>query len=79
MLIHGFFSTAMVNWVRYGHAATIAGLGYRVVMPDLRGAIAPSRTMLLPIRATFLPTMGSPPIEHLGHRLRSWWVIHSVA
>lgn len=37
ILIHGFFSTAMVNWVRYGHAAKIAALGYRVVMPDLRG------------------------------------------
>lgn len=37
VLIHGFFSTATVNWVRYGHAAKIAALGYRVVMPDLRG------------------------------------------
>jgi pimeloyl-ACP methyl ester carboxylesterase len=37
ILIHGYFSTAMVNWVRYGHAAKIAAEGYRVVMPDLRG------------------------------------------
>jgi pimeloyl-ACP methyl ester carboxylesterase len=37
ILIHGYFSTAMVNWVRYGHAAKIAANGYRVVMPDLRG------------------------------------------
>lgn len=37
VLIHGFFSTATVNWVRYGHAAKIAARGYRVVMPDLRG------------------------------------------
>jgi pimeloyl-ACP methyl ester carboxylesterase len=37
VLIHGFFSTAFVNWVRYGHAAKIAARGYRVVMPDLRG------------------------------------------
>ncbi len=37
VLIHGFFSTATVNWVRYGHAAKIAALGYRVIMPDLRG------------------------------------------
>ena len=36
VLIHGFFSTATVNWVRYGHAARIAAQGYRVVMPDLR-------------------------------------------
>jgi pimeloyl-ACP methyl ester carboxylesterase len=36
VLLHGYFSTATVNWVRYGHAATLAQLGYRVVMPDLR-------------------------------------------
>ncbi len=37
VLIHGYFSTATVNWVRYGHAAKLAANGYRVVMPDLRG------------------------------------------
>jgi pimeloyl-ACP methyl ester carboxylesterase len=37
LLIHGYFSTALVNWVRYGHAAMIAAQGHRVIMPDLRG------------------------------------------
>src|ERR1700749_4325790 len=37
VLIHGYFSNAVTNWIRYGHAATIAGRGFRVVMPDLRG------------------------------------------
>jgi pimeloyl-ACP methyl ester carboxylesterase len=37
VLIHGYFSTATVNWVRYGHAAEIAARRYRVIMPDLRG------------------------------------------
>jgi len=37
VLIHGYFSTAMVNWVRYGHAAKIAARGIRIIMPDLRG------------------------------------------
>ncbi len=37
VLIHGYFSTAVVNWVRYGHAAAIAARGRRVIMPDLRG------------------------------------------
>ena len=36
ILIHGYFSTAVVNWVRYGHAAKLASQGYRVIMPDLR-------------------------------------------
>lgn len=37
VLVHGFVSTAYVNWIRYGHAALLAERGFRVVMPDLRG------------------------------------------
>lgn len=36
MLIHGLFSSADTNWIKFGHAKRIAALGYRVVMPDLR-------------------------------------------
>jgi pimeloyl-ACP methyl ester carboxylesterase len=36
VLIHGLFSNAATNWIRYGHAFAIAAAGYRVVMPDLR-------------------------------------------
>jgi pimeloyl-ACP methyl ester carboxylesterase len=37
VLIHGYFSSAFVNWIRYGQAEIIAARGYRVIMPDLRG------------------------------------------
>jgi pimeloyl-ACP methyl ester carboxylesterase len=37
VLIHGYFSNAFTNWIRYGHAARIAARGFRVIMPDLRG------------------------------------------
>ncbi|NJR79286.1 alpha/beta fold hydrolase [Sphingomonas corticis] len=37
VLIHGYFSDAATNWIRYGHAAAIAAEGFRVIMPDLRG------------------------------------------
>jgi pimeloyl-ACP methyl ester carboxylesterase len=37
VLIHGYFSTGLVNWVRYGHAAKIVARGFRLIMPDLRG------------------------------------------
>lgn len=37
VLLHGFISDARTNWVRYGHADTIAAKGFRVIMPDLRG------------------------------------------
>lgn len=36
ILIHGYFSEADTNWIKYGHAALLAGAGYRVIMPDLR-------------------------------------------
>ena len=37
VLIHGYFSDAETNWIRYGHAAALAAAGRRVIMPDLRG------------------------------------------
>jgi pimeloyl-ACP methyl ester carboxylesterase len=36
VLLHGLFSSAHVNWIKFGHAREIASRGYRVVMPDLR-------------------------------------------
>ena len=36
LLLHGLFSNAQVNWIKFGTAARIAAEGYRVIMPDLR-------------------------------------------
>jgi pimeloyl-ACP methyl ester carboxylesterase len=36
ILLHGLFSDANMNWIKFGHAARIAGRGFRVIMPDLR-------------------------------------------
>ena len=36
ILLHGLFSSAEVNWIKYGHAARIAACGFEVIMPDLR-------------------------------------------
>ena len=36
ILLHGLFSNAETNWIKYGHADRIAAAGFRVVMPDLR-------------------------------------------
>src|SRR5919206_720352 len=36
VLLHGLFSNADMNWIRFGHAAEIAARGFRVIMPDLR-------------------------------------------
>lgn len=36
VLLHGLFSDANMNWMKFGHAARIASEGFRVIMPDLR-------------------------------------------
>src|SRR5438270_6633787 len=36
ILLHGLFSDAGTNWIRFGHSARIAEAGFRVIMPDLR-------------------------------------------
>lgn len=36
ILIHGYFSDADTNWIKFGHAALLAEAGFRVIMPDLR-------------------------------------------
>jgi pimeloyl-ACP methyl ester carboxylesterase len=36
ILLHGLFSDANMNWIKFGHAARIATAGFRVIMPDLR-------------------------------------------
>jgi pimeloyl-ACP methyl ester carboxylesterase len=36
ILLHGLFSDANTNWIKFGHAAKLAAKGCRVIMPDLR-------------------------------------------
>ncbi|HYD25922.1 MAG TPA: alpha/beta fold hydrolase [Croceibacterium sp.] len=36
VLLHGLFSSAAMNWIRFGHAARLAEAGFAAVMPDLR-------------------------------------------
>jgi pimeloyl-ACP methyl ester carboxylesterase len=36
ILLHGLFSDANMNWIKFGHAARIAANGFHVIMPDLR-------------------------------------------
>ena len=66
VLIHGYFSTATVNWLRYGHAPKLAARGYRVVMPDLRAhgdSAKPHDAAFYP--ADILADDGFALIEHL--------------
>ena len=36
VLLHGLFSSAWMNWIKFGHADAIAARGFRVIMADLR-------------------------------------------
>jgi pimeloyl-ACP methyl ester carboxylesterase len=36
ILLHGLFSDADTNWIKFGHAAELARRGFRAIMPDLR-------------------------------------------
>lgn len=36
LLLHGLFSSAAINWVKFGHAAKLADAGFEAIMPDLR-------------------------------------------
>lgn len=36
ILLHGLFSTAEMNWIKWGHAALLAEAGFECIMPDLR-------------------------------------------
>ncbi len=67
VLLHGYFSTAEVNWVRFGHAQALAERGYRVVMPDLRAhgdSARPHDPAAYP--PDVLADDGLALVEHLG-------------
>ncbi len=36
LLLHGLFSSAQMNWIKFGHAQRLADAGFEAVMPDLR-------------------------------------------
>ena len=37
LLLHGLFSSARMNWIKFGHAERLADAGFRVIMLDHRG------------------------------------------
>ena len=67
VLLHGLFSSADMNWIRFGHAAEIASRGFRVIMPDLRAhgeSAAPHDEASYP--PDILARDGLELIAHLG-------------
>jgi len=67
VLLHGLFSSADMNWIRFGHAAEIAARGFRVIMPDLRAhgeSAAPHDQASYP--PDVLARDGTELVGHLG-------------
>ncbi len=86
VLLHGYFSTATVNWVKYGHAGTLAARGFRVLMPDLRGhgdsarphdAAAPD--VLADDGAAFVEHLGLTDYDLGGYSLGGRTVVRMLA
>ena len=67
VLLHGLFSNAWTNWIRYGHAERIAAAGRRLILPDLRGhgdSAAPHDPARWP--PDVLASDGEALVAHLG-------------
>ena len=67
VLLHGLFSSADMNWIRFGHAAELASRGFRVILPDLRAhgeSAAPHDEASYP--PDVLARDGIELIDHLG-------------
>jgi pimeloyl-ACP methyl ester carboxylesterase len=67
VLLHGLFSNAETNWIKFGHAVEIARRGHRVIMPDLRAhgqSAAPHDAASYP--PDVLANDGLALIAHLG-------------
>jgi pimeloyl-ACP methyl ester carboxylesterase len=88
VLLHGLFSNAQMNWIKFGHAATIAAQGYEVLMPDLRAhgvSAAPHEPAAYP--PDVLVRDLAALVEHLaledydlgGFSLGARTVLHAVA
>jgi pimeloyl-ACP methyl ester carboxylesterase len=69
ILLHGLFSNAETNWIKFGHAAAISARGLRVIMADLRAhgsSDSPHDPLCYP--PDVLARDGLELIAHLGLR-----------
>lgn len=88
VLLHGLFSDAQMNWIKFGHAETIAAQGYEVLMPDLRihgASAAPHDAAAYPpdvlVRdlAALVDHLGLEDYDLGGFSLGARTVLHAVA
>ncbi|GAO56294.1 alpha/beta fold hydrolase [Novosphingobium sp. MD-1] len=67
VLLHGLFSSAAINWVKFGTAAQLVAAGFECLMPDLRAhgeSAAPHDPTSYPADVLALDAMAL--VRHLG-------------
>jgi pimeloyl-ACP methyl ester carboxylesterase len=88
ILLHGLFSSAHMNWLKWGHAETIAARGYEVLMPDLRAhgasaaphdAAAYPADVLVGDLTALVDHLGLADYDLGGFSLGARTVLHAVA
>ncbi len=88
VLLHGLFSSAQMNWLKFGHAETVAAGGYEVLMPDLRAhgasagphdAAAYPPDVLVRDLAALIDHLGIEDYDLGGFSLGARTVLHAVA
>ncbi len=88
VLLHGLFSSAQMNWIRFGHAAKLAEAGFEAIMPDLRAhgdsaephepAAYPSGVLVRDALAV-VETLGLTEFDLVGFSLGSRTAVGAVA
>jgi pimeloyl-ACP methyl ester carboxylesterase len=88
VLLHGLFSNAFTNWVRYGHAEAIASRGFRVLMLDHRahgdsakphGKEAYPSDVLTSDALAFVSTLGLSDYDLVGYSLGARTAVRMIA
>lgn len=88
ILLHGLFSDARMNWIKFGHAGVIAAQGYEVLMPDLRAhgasaaphdAAAYPADVLVQDLVALIDHLGLEAFDLGGFSLGARTVLHAVA
>jgi pimeloyl-ACP methyl ester carboxylesterase len=87
LLLHGLFSSAEVNWIKFGHAARLAEAGFEAIMPDLRAhghSDAPHNPVAYPVDVlvkdafAIVSTLGLADFDLGGFSLGSRTAVRAV-
>jgi len=88
VLLHGLFSNAEVNWIKYGTAARLAAAGFDVIMPELRAhgqsghpqeAEAYPADVLVKDLVAVVSALGLTDFDLCGYSLGARTVLRAVA